>query len=65
MPRIRCHYTDCVFVDDGYCSAAALPRRLAISEGMKTLYSDGSDKVCRGVTTLEEVLRVAKRTESE
>jgi hypothetical protein len=24
MPRIRCHYADCVFVDDGYCSAAAV-----------------------------------------
>jgi hypothetical protein len=24
MPRIRCHYTDCVFIDDGYCSAAAV-----------------------------------------
>ena len=24
MPRIRCHYTDCVFLDDGYCSAAAV-----------------------------------------
>jgi len=24
MPRIRCHYTDCVFVDEGYCSAAAV-----------------------------------------
>jgi len=23
MPRIRCHYIDCVFNDDGYCSAAA------------------------------------------
>lgn len=22
MPRIRCHYSDCVFLDDGYCSAA-------------------------------------------
>lgn len=22
MPRIRCHYLDCVFLDDGYCSAA-------------------------------------------
>ena len=22
MPRIRCHYTNCVFVDDGHCSAA-------------------------------------------
>lgn len=24
MPRIRCHYTDCVFVDEGHCSAAAV-----------------------------------------
>jgi len=24
MPRIRCHYVDCVFIDDGYCSAAAV-----------------------------------------
>ncbi|HKZ43874.1 MAG TPA: hypothetical protein VJZ78_02435 [Anaerolineales bacterium] len=24
MPRIRCHYNDCVFVDEGYCSAAAV-----------------------------------------
>lgn len=24
MPRIRCHYSDCVFVDEGYCSAAAV-----------------------------------------
>ncbi len=24
MARIRCHYIDCVFLDDGYCSAAAI-----------------------------------------
>ncbi len=24
MPRIRCHYVDCVFIDDGYCGAAAV-----------------------------------------
>ncbi len=24
MARIRCHYADCVFLDDGYCSAAAI-----------------------------------------
>ncbi len=23
MPRIRCHYADCVFLDEGYCAAAA------------------------------------------
>ena len=24
MPRIRCYYLDCVFVDEGYCGAAAV-----------------------------------------
>jgi hypothetical protein len=24
MARIRCHYADCVFLDEGYCSAAAI-----------------------------------------
>ena len=24
MPRIKCHYIDCVFIDEGYCSAAAI-----------------------------------------
>jgi hypothetical protein len=24
MPRIKCHYTDCVFLDEGFCSAAAV-----------------------------------------
>lgn len=24
MPRIKCHYVDCVFLDEGYCSAAAV-----------------------------------------
>jgi hypothetical protein len=24
MPRIRCHYIDCSFLDEGYCSAAAV-----------------------------------------
>ena len=23
MPRIRCHYAGCVFLEQGYCSAAA------------------------------------------
>jgi hypothetical protein len=34
MPRIRCHYNDCVFVDDGVCSAAAV--ELDPEEGCKT-----------------------------
>ena len=24
MPRIRCYYIDCVFIDDGYCGASAI-----------------------------------------
>ncbi len=24
MPRIRCLYLDCMFLDDGYCGAAAI-----------------------------------------
>ncbi len=23
MPRIRCHYIDCILLDEGYCGAAA------------------------------------------
>lgn len=24
MPKIRCHYIDCLFLDERYCSAAAI-----------------------------------------
>lgn len=24
MPRIRCHYSDCIFLEDGHCGAAAV-----------------------------------------
>ena len=40
-------------------------RKLAIKQGMSTLYIDGMDKVLQGITTLEEVYRVAKRTEQD
>jgi type II secretory ATPase GspE/PulE/Tfp pilus assembly ATPase PilB-like protein len=32
----------------------------AIAEGMRTMLQDGLDKINRGVTTIEEVLRVTK-----
>jgi type IV pilus assembly protein PilB len=38
-------------------------RQTAVSEGMKTLYMDGIYKVCRGLTTLDEVLRIARQTD--
>ena len=37
----------------------------AIYDGMTTLYCDGIRKVLRGLTTIEEVYRVAKRTEQD
>ena len=37
----------------------------AIKNGMSTLYADGMLKVVRGITTFEEVYRVAKKTEQE
>jgi len=38
-------------------------RRAATSQGMHTLYEDGIRKVLRGVTSIEEVFRVAKLVE--
>ena len=40
-------------------------RRAAQSEGMRTLYWDGIEKALKGITTLEEVFRAAKRAESD
>ena len=40
-------------------------RAAAINNGMSTLYADGMLKVIRGITTFDEVNRVAKRTEQE
>ena len=40
-------------------------RTTAINEGMRTLYLDGLRKAMDGVTTLDEVFRVAKKTEQD
>lgn len=40
-------------------------RKQAITQGMRTLYVDGIQKAMRGVTTLEEIYRNAKRTEQD
>jgi len=40
-------------------------REYAVSKGMSTLYTDGLRKVAQGITTFEEVFRVAKRTEQD
>jgi type IV pilus assembly protein PilB len=36
-------------------------RRVAVTQGMSTLYDDGIKKVLKGVTTIEEIFRVAKK----
>jgi type IV pilus assembly protein PilB len=46
-------------------SATQEIRTLAINEGMSTMYVDGIRKAMNGVTTLEEVFRVTKRTEQD
>jgi type IV pilus assembly protein PilB len=38
-------------------------RKMAVTEGMSTLYDDGIRKVLNGITTLDEVFRVAKQME--
>ena len=40
-------------------------KMLGVSQGMRTLYLDGLEKVIRGITTLEEVYRSAKKGEGE
>jgi type IV pilus assembly protein PilB len=40
-------------------------RKVAMDQGMKTLYQDGLLKVIKGTTVLEEVYRNAKRTEQD
>jgi len=40
-------------------------RKMAIKLGMSTLYTDGIRKAMRGMTTIEEVFRNAKRTEDD
>ena len=40
-------------------------RERAIKEGMSTLYQDGLSKVLKGITSLEEVFRIAKKTQQD
>ncbi|QIK39043.1 type II secretion system ATPase GspE [Caldichromatium japonicum] len=41
-------------------AAASEIKRIAIEEGMETMYQDGLRKALAGITTIEEVLRVAE-----
>jgi len=46
-------------------STTAQIRQTAMAEGMTTLFQDGIKKVLEGTTTIEEVLRVTKKTEQD
>ena len=39
-------------------------RAAAVKQGMSTLYEDGIAKALAGITTLDEVFRVSKKTEA-
>lgn len=55
MPRIRCHYVDCVFLDEGYCAAAAV--ELDPEEGCLTFSPSGEispEKAWESNEALEE-----------
>jgi hypothetical protein len=40
MPRIRCHYLDCVFLDEGFCTAGSI--ELDPDEGCLTYKPSGN-----------------------
>ncbi len=61
MMSITAKIRDHIFKND----SAADIRKSAIAQGMKTLYVDGIRKVLKGITTMEEVYRNAKRTEQD
>ena len=44
-------------------AATQVLRKAAVNLGMTTLYDDGVAKVLKGITTLEELVRVAKKVE--
>jgi hypothetical protein len=39
MPRVRCHYIDCVFIEDGFCGMATV--EIDPDEGCRTYRREG------------------------
>jgi hypothetical protein len=62
MARIRCHYLDCVFLDEGYCSAAAI--ELDPDSGCAT-YSPNAEAAAEGDWDEEEELDEWEEVEGE
>ena len=40
-------------------------RKAALAQGMRSLYQDGIAKALQGITSIEEVFRVAKKADDE
>jgi hypothetical protein len=62
MARIRCHYLDCVFLDEGYCSAAAI--ELDPDSGCMT-YSPNAEAAAENDWEEEEELEEWEELEGE
>jgi hypothetical protein len=62
MPRIRCHYLDCVFLDEGYCSAALV--EIDPDSGCNT-YSPNAEAAAENAWDEEEELEEWEETEEE
>lgn len=41
MPRVRCHYIDCVFIEDGFCGIATV--EIDPDEGCRTYRREGDN----------------------
>ena len=55
MPRIRCHYEDCIFLEDGYCGAAAIELEPEAGCLTYTRVDEAEDKVADDWEEEEEV----------
>ncbi len=61
MMMIKSKIRELIFKNE----SSTVIRKQAIAEGMDTLFVDGVNKVLAGMTTFEEVYRVAKRTQQD
>lgn len=62
MPRIKCHYLDCAFLDEGYCSAAAV--ELDPNSGCTT-YSPNAESASEDEWDEEEEMEEWEEIEGE
>ena len=62
MPRIRCHYEDCIFLEEKYCGAAAV--ELDPDAGCLT-YSQVDEPVAEEVDEWEEDLLEEEEEEED